>query len=244
MLAHINLHQLIFIDIETVPCYPSFKDAPDTIKELWSIKHSHLRIEDETPEDGYLKRAGVYAEFAKVICVAIGYFRTDPTTKEKSFRVKPFFGDNEEKLLKDFTSVIKKGFDNSERFSFCGHNIREFDIPFVSRRLMVCGIELPHLLDNSGKRPWQINDVDTLQLWKFGDYKNFISLRLLTEVLQIPSSKSDIDGKDVCSVYWVENDLPRIVEYCKRDVISTARVMQKFKGEKDIIQDSQIIHVN
>ncbi|MBK7147627.1 MAG: ribonuclease H-like domain-containing protein [Bacteroidetes bacterium] len=243
MLANINLHQLLFIDIETVPEQPSFKKLSSSMQELWAAKHTHLKMENEDAETGYLKRAGVYAEFAKVICISLGYFRTEKESLNLTFRVKSFYGHNEKMLLDEFSALIRTSFDNPERFQFCGHNIREFDTPFLSRRMLINGITLPEMFDNSGKRPWQINDIDTLQLWKFGDYKNYVSLKLLAEILGVPSSKSDIDGKDVCRVYWEEDNLQRIVDYCQRDVITTARLLQKFKGSSTFISDSEIVIV-
>ncbi len=243
MLSHIKLQNLLFIDIETVPTYQSYSLLSGTMQELWLNKHNQLKIADETAEEGYLKRAGVYSEFAKVICICIGYLHTEKDTERQTLRIKSFANDNETLLLHEFSSLIRNSFDNPERFSFCGHNIREFDIPFLSRRMLVNGINLPEMFDNSGKRPWQINDVDTLQLWKFGDYKSYISLRLLSEILQIPSSKNDIEGKDVCRIYWQEKDLQRIATYCQRDVVTTFRIMQKFKGETTIIPDTNIVFV-
>jgi DNA polymerase elongation subunit (family B) len=243
VLANINLHQLLFIDIETVPEYSDFSNLTKTMQDLWTAKHSLLKTEDESAEEGYLKRAGVYAEFAKVICVSIGYFKTEKENLKLTFRVKSFYGDNENNLLQEFSSLIRKSFDNPERFQFCGHNIREFDVPFLSRRMLINGIALPEMFDNSGKRPWQINYIDTLQLWKFGDYKNFVSLKLLAEILGVPSSKSDIEGKDVCRVYWEEKDLKRIVDYCQKDVITTARLLQKFKGMESTINEADIVIV-
>ena len=243
MLSHINTRHLIFLDIETVPQFPSHEQLSNPMKELWAAKHSHLRTENETPEDGYLKRAGVYSEFAKIICISIGYFHHEKTEDKKTFRVKSFFGDDEKKLLEEFIQVIKKGFDDPESFHFCGHNIREFDIPFICRRLLINGLQFPSIFDISGKRPWEMYDIDTLQLWKFGDYKNYTSLKLLSEVLGIPTPKDQIEGKDVCRVYWQEKGLERIVEYCQKDVITVARLLLRFKGDAQPLNDEDIIVV-
>ena len=242
MLSNINHYDLIFLDIETVPQFSSHDQLSDTMKELWAAKHSFLKTENETSEEGYLKRAGVYAEFAKIICISIGYFRTDKETKQRTFRLKSFSGDNEKVLLEEFTQLINKNFD-SQRFHFCGHNVREFDIPFVCRRLLINQLNFPDLLDVSGKRPWEMFDVDTLQLWKFGDYKHYTSLKLLSEVLGIPTSKTDIEGKDVCRVYWQEKGLERIVDYCQKDVVAVARLLLRFKGDTQPINYDDIIFV-
>ncbi|MES2619917.1 MAG: ribonuclease H-like domain-containing protein [Bacteroidota bacterium] len=242
MLSHINIRDLIFIDIETVPQFSSHEQLSKPMKELWAAKHSFLKTANETSEDGYLKRAGVYAEFAKIICVSIGYFRLDKETKESTFRVKSFYGDDEKLLLEEFVTLLNKNF-SSDRFHFCGHNIREFDIPFICRRLLINHLKFPELLDVSGKRPWEMFDVDTLQLWKFGDYKHYTSLKLLAEVLGIPTPKGDIEGKDVCRVYWQEDGLSRIVEYCQKDVITVARLLLRFKGDSQLLSESDIIFV-
>ena len=242
MLGHIHIHDLVFLDIETAPQFSEHVQLSNAMKELWASKHSFLKSENENAEEGYLKRAGVYAEFAKIICISIGYFRTDKETKKRTFRVKSFYGDDEKILLEEFVSLLNKNFD-PERFHFCGHNIREFDIPFICRRLLIHHLKFPQMLDVSGKRPWEMYDVDTLQLWKFGDYKNYTSLKLLAEVLGIPTPKEDIEGKDVCRVYWKEKGLQRIMEYCQRDVVTVARLLLRFKGDAEPLTDSQIIIV-
>jgi hypothetical protein len=242
MLPHINIYDLIFIDIETVPQRISHAELSGPMKDLWAVKHSFLKQEGETSEDGYLKRAGVYAEFAKVICISIGYFRADKETKQRTFRIKSFFGDDEKQLLEEFAKLINTNFDY-ERFHFCGHNIREFDIPFICRRLLINQLQFPDVLDVSGKRPWEMFDVDTMQLWKFGDYKNYTSLKLLAEVFNVPTPKVDIEGKDVCRVYWEEKGLNRIVEYCQRDIVTVARLLLRFKGDNLPLADGHIIIV-
>ena len=242
MLSNINHYDLIFLDIETVPQFSSHEQLSDAMKELWAAKHSFLKTENETSEEGYLKRAGVYAEFAKIICISIGYFRTDKETKQRTFRLKSFSGDDEKVLLEEFTQLINKNFD-SQRFHFCGHNVREFDIPFICRRMLINQLNFPDLLDVSGKRPWEMFDVDTLQLWKIGDYKHYTSLKLLSEVLSIPTSKTDIEGKDVCRVYWQEKGLERIIDYCQKDVVAVARLLLRFKGDTQPINDDDVIFV-
>ena len=213
------------------------------MKELWAAKHSFVKAENETAEEGYLKRAGVYAEFAKIICISIGFFREDREQNKKVFRVKSFYGSDEKILLSEFLSVIKKSFNDPESFHFCGHNIREFDIPFICRRMLIHRMEFPEIFDISGKRPWEIYDVDTLQLWKFGDYKHYTSLKLLAEVLNIPTPKDQMEGKDVCRVYYQEKGLERIAEYCQKDVVTVARLLLRFKGEKYFLNDEDVVIV-
>ncbi len=243
MLPHINIYNLIFIDIETVPGYSSFEQLSPAMQELWALKHATLRIEGETPAEGYLKRAGVYAEFAKVICISVGFFHFEKDRNRKIFRVKSISGDNEKKLLQDFLQMLSKSFADTDRFHFCGHNIKEFDIPFICRRLFINHLNLPDMFDLSGKRPWELLDVDTMQLWKFGDYKSYTSLKLLAEVLGIPTPKDDIDGKDVCRVYWKEKDLARIAEYCQKDVVTVGRLLLRFKGDPEVLTDDYVVIV-
>ncbi len=243
MLAHVNIYNLIFIDIETVPQYGSHAELSETMQALWAIKHATLKIESETAEDGYLKRAGVYAEFSKIICVSVGFFHYDKERQRKLLRVKTMWGDDEKMLLQDFLKMMAKSFQDTDRFHFCGHNIREFDLPFICRRLLVNGFDLPEILDFTGKRPWEMQDIDTMQLWKFGDHKNYTSLKLLTEILGVPTPKDDIEGKDVCRVYWQEKNLARIVEYCQKDVVTVARLMLRFKGDKHLLNDDDIVIV-
>lgn len=242
MLAHIHLSDLIFIDIETVPQQRSHTDLSPAMKELWEAKHRNLyNTEGQTAEETYLDRSGVFAEFAKVICISIGVYRTDKSTGQKVFRIKSFSGDDEAALLTEFAAMIKKSFDSGERYQFCGHNIKEFDIPFICRRMLVNKVDFPEMLDRSGKRPWQSGDVDTLHLWRFGDYKHYTSLKLLTEILGIPTPKDLIEGKDVCRVYWQENNLKGIVDYCQKDIVTVVRLLLRFKGEEQTLKDEDVI---
>lgn len=242
MLSYINIERLIFIDIETVPQVSSFQELSPAMHELWVLKHTQLKIENETAEEGYLKRAGIYAEFSKIICISTGYFHTDKQKKQRTFRLKSVFGSDEKELLQNFLNLLQS-FGASDKFHFCGHNIREFDIPFICRRLLVNHFDLPPNLDHSGKRPWETMDIDTLQLWKFGDYKHYTSLRLLAEILGIPTPKDDIDGKDVCRIYWQERNLQRIVTYCQKDVVTVARLLLRLKGDKQMLKDDEVVLV-
>jgi hypothetical protein len=243
MLSHINIFGLIFIDIETVPQYSSFEQLSPAMKDLWAAKHATLKKSDETYEEGYLKRAGVYSEFAKIICISVGFFHYDRDKNKKLFRVKSFALDDEKRLLQEFIYMLGKGFADTERNFFCGHNIREFDLPFLCRRILINRMELPEMFDLSGKRPWQVEDIDTMQLWKFGDYKSYTSLKLLAEIFGIPTPKDDIDGKDVCRVYWQEQNLPRIALYCQKDVVTVARLLLCLKGDHTGLEDDCVIIV-
>ena len=239
MLDQLHLENLICIDIETVPSWPDYTTMPDELKELYLKKSTRLKQEGETEEEQFFNHAGIYAEFGKVICIVLGIFR-----KEKNgyvFRMKTISGDDERNVLMEFSELLGKHYNKADRFQFCGHNIREFDIPYLSRRYLVNRLPLPALLDISGKKPWEVNMIDTLQLWRFGDVKHYTSLKLLALILGIDSPKDDIEGKDVGRVYWKEKDLPRIIQYCRRDVVTVAQLILRFKGMPLLPPDQIVI---
>lgn len=225
-----HLSDILFIDIETVSEYPTLAECPDVFKELWCKKASAIsKSIDDDPETLYVSRAGIFAEFAKVICISLGYI-----SKNGDFRIKSFYGHDEKQLLLDFCQIMNQYFNNPEKNKLCGHNIKEFDIPFICRRMIKHGIGLPNLLNNSGKKPWELTYlIDTIDLWRFGDFKNYTSLNLLAAVLDIPSPKDDIDGSMVGHIYWVDNQLERIVRYCEKDVLTVAKVYLKLTGNTD-----------
>jgi len=229
MLSAFYLSNILFLDIETVPQYPTYDELPDNCKYLWNKKAEQLlrNREGDTIETVY-SRAGIYAEFGKIICVTLGIFRKEK--EEYRLRLKSICGDDEKKMLQEFCELLNQHYNKPDRYQFCGHNIREFDIPYLSRRLLVHHLRLPALLDISGRKPWEVNMVDTLQLWRFGDVKHYTSLKLLALILGIDSPKDDIEGKDVGRVYWKEKNLKRIVEYCQRDVVTVAQLIFRFKG--------------
>ena len=223
MLENIDLQNVLVLDIETVPQYASFDEVPSHFTELWAQKTQHQRRDGETPAE-YYSRAGIWAEFGKIICISVGLFTIN--NGETGLRVKSFAGHDERELLKDFISLLNK---QPASLLLCAHNGKEFDFPYLCRRMLINCMEIPTQLNIGGKKPWEIGHLDTLELWKFGDYKNYTSLSLLAAVFDIPTPKDDISGKDVHHVYWQENNLERIVTYCQKDVITTARLLLKFK---------------
>lgn len=233
MLHKLNLEHILFLDIETVPQRVSFNELDDEFKSLWEQKSKYQRKEEFTAEEFY-DRAGIWAEFGKIICISVGYFKNDG---DRSFRVTTFHG-SEIKLLKEFKNLVITHFSAS-RHLLCAHNGKEFDFPYIARRMIINSIELPYKLDLFGKKPWEVAHLDTMDLWKFGDYKNYTSLKLMTKVLGIPSPKEDIDGSMVRDVYYEENDLERIVEYCERDTIAVAQVLLRLRNEK-LLNDDEI----
>ncbi len=237
MIHKINLENILFLDIETVPLEENFHSLDDEMKQLWESKTQYQRRDEFTPEDFY-DRAGIWAEFGKIVCISVGYFTFKSDIRH--FRVTSFFG-AETQLLKDFNNLISNHFNGSQHL-LCGHNAKEFDIPFLARRMIINQIQIPDKLNLFGKKPWEIPHLDTLELWKFGDYKHFTSLKLLTKILGIPSSKGDIDGSQVGYVYHVEKDIDRIVTYCEKDTIAVAQVFLRLRREAILIDD-EIIHI-
>lgn len=239
MLYTIRLKQILFLDIETVPEVLNFSELSEKMQILWGKKSKYFRKEIQKPEDVY-ERAGIYAEFGKIICISVGFIIKKK--KEKYFRVKSFYGDNETKLLLDFRKLLTEHYNNDDKF-LCAHNGKEFDYPYIARRMLINGLKIPKILNSAGKKPWEIRHLDTLELWKFGDYKHYTSLELLTEIFDIPTPKDDIDGSMVSEVYWKENDLKRIIEYCEKDVLAVAQLFLKYRNE-ELICDEGVISAN
>lgn len=237
MLDKIQLENVLFLDIETVPEFETFSDLDETKKELFDLKTKYQRKEDFTAEEFY-DRAGIWAEFGKIICISVGFFTFKGDVRH--FRVTSFFGE-EEKILKDFSNLINNHFGQPQHV-LCGHNAKEFDFPFIARRMIIKGIQIPLKLNLFGKKPWEVPHLDTLELWKFGDYKHYTSLKLLTNVLGIPSPKDDIDGSEVAHVFYIEKDIDRIVTYCEKDVIAVAQILLRLRRE-DLLIDDEIVHV-
>ncbi|OWK70709.1 3'-5' exonuclease [Pedobacter sp. AJM] len=237
MLKNLDLSQVIVLDIETVPQYQSYEDVPAHLQELWDHKTSHQRKPEQSAHEFY-ERAGILAEFGKIICISLGIFSFQ--NQSYSLRLKSFAGDNEKEILNQFAGLIEK---QSPSLLFCAHNGKEFDYPYICRRLLINGLEIPAHLDISGKKPWEVKHLDTMEMWKFGDYKHYTSLSLLAAILDIPTPKDDIDGSQVRQVYYEEKNLERIVTYCQKDVVTTAQVLLKFKG-MDIISAENITIVN
>ena len=236
MLRKLNLEDILFLDIETVPEVAQYSQLDETKQGLWELKSQYQRKDDYTAEEFY-PRAGIWAEFGKIICISVGYFAIQKD--ERSFRVRSFSG-HEKELLKEFKSLLISHFSKAKNL-LCAHNGKEFDFPYIARRMIIHGIELPYKLNLFGKKPWEVPHLDTMELWKFGDYKNFTSLKLMANVLGIPSPKDDIDGSDVYKVYYTENDIQRIIEYCEKDTVTVAQIILRLRGEP-ILSDKEIIH--
>jgi len=230
------INSILFLDIETVPQFVSFAEVPEDWKKLWERKADLLIKEKlvDTPETIY-NRAGIYAEFGKIVCISCGIISGGGSTKR--LLLKSFYGNDENFLLKDFCDMLNKWTLEGNRY-LCAHNGKEFDFPYLCRRMVVHKIAIPGVLNVSGKRPWEIPHLDTMELWKFGEYRNFTSLNLLAQVLGIPTPKDDMDGSMVHEIYWKENDLSRIASYCQKDVVTVAQVFLRLHNEPLILAEN------
>ncbi len=230
------VNNILFLDIETVPQFPGYSSLPEDWKQLWDTKSNTLvkYHEGQTNETLY-PRAGIYAEFGKIICISCGVLQG--TGDQQKIVLKSFSGDDEKLLLQQFSDMLNKWATGEQKF-LCAHNGKEFDFPYLCRRMIVHRLPVPTLLNISGKKPWEINHFDTMELWKFGDFKSYTSLNLLAHTLGIQTPKDDIDGSMVWEVYWKEKNLPRIVTYCQKDVVTVAQVLLRMNGESLIKQEN------
>ncbi len=232
MLKDIKLERVLFLDIETVPQTYVYQDLDEKTKELFNQKTRFSQNEEKSFESLYNERGGILSEFGKIICISIGLVTKDSLGARK-IRLKSFAHDDEETLLLQFKKIL-----DERDYVLCGHNSKEFDIPYICRRMLINGISLPNTLDIAGKKPWEINHLDTLELWKFGDYKAFTSLALLCHVFNIPTPKDDISGADVARVYYEEKNLNRIRQYCEKDVVALIQLLIRMKGDSLIAEEN------
>ncbi len=239
LLKSVNLEDLVFFDIETVPLSENFAGLPPELQEIWQDREGSRAPEGADLSEWYTERAGLYAEFGQVICVALGYFIR--TRSGLNFRVKTIAHPDEQLVLEELAQVFGKHYPSLNRHRLCGHNIKAFDLPYLCRRMLIHGMELPAQLDIAGLKPWEVPHIDTLELWQFGDRRSFASLRLLAAVFGIPSPKSDIDGSQVGRVFWQDNDLERIAAYCARDVVSTARILLYLRDRQALGDDAVVV---
>lgn len=232
MIQKIQLDNILFLDIETVPEEAGFDKLSDDKKELYAQKTQYQRKDEFSPEEFY-ERAGIWAEFGKIVCISVGYFVLKGDIR--NFRVTSFFGD-EVKILREFKTLLETHFNRPQHL-LCAHNGKEFDFPYIARRMIIKGIEIPYKLNLFGKKPWEVPHLDTMDLWKFGDYKHYTSLKLMTSILNIPSPKDDIDGSQVGAVFYEEGDIDRIVTYCEKDTIAVAQIFLRLRGDDILVED-------
>ena len=230
-MSSIKLENILFIDIETVPIQYQYSELSDVASELWDKKMFYAT---ETSSESHYDKAGIFAEFAKIVCIGLGYIR------DGKFRTKAIAGDDEKDILLNFSQILQSHFYKEEHY-LCAHNGKEFDFPFLCRRLLVNRMALPKLLQIQGFKPWNVRHLDTMELWRFGDVKNFTSLNLLAHIFNIPSPKDDIDGSQIAKVYYQEQNIERIKKYCLKDVITLVRIYQSLKGLEPL-KDEDIIY--
>ncbi len=235
ILRDINPARVLFLDIETVPAVPDFESLTPEMSGLWEKKSFYFRKGDESAADVY-DRAGIYSEFGKIICISVGFISGPDTGR--MVRLKSFYSDDEKRLLEEFAVMLNNFCTNKEAL-LCAHNGKEFDFPYIARRMVINRVSIPAVLDNAGKKPWEINLLDTMEIWKFGDFKHYTSLNLLTNILDIPTPKDDIDGSMVAATYWQENDLKRIVTYCEKDVLAVIQLYLRFINN-NLIPDERV----
>ena len=232
MLNKINLEKILFIDIETVPQYKNYNEIPEKLRLFWDKKA--LQLDKNIPPQEQYNKAGIYAEFGKIICISISYIRKH--NDKLALFVKSIYDHNEKNILLKFNSILD-GYYNTENHFLCAHNGKEFDFPYIARRTLINQIKLANILNTPGAKPWEIRHLDTLTLWRFGDYKNWTSLDLLTSLFDIPSPKTDIDGSMVGEIYWINNDLERIANYCQQDVVAVAQLFLRYLNKPIIKND-------
>jgi 3'-5' exonuclease len=228
VISNISLDQLLLLDIETIPLTAAFQELPDNMQALWLDKIAKTLPETDDGPSAYVDRAGLSAEFGRIVCISVGFFRAEGGRYQ--LRMKSFYHDDEKVLLNSFLELVNNFYIKNTNFQFAGHNIREFDIPFICRRSVVHQLSLPLPLQLHGRKPWEMNMLDTMHLWRFGDTRTNISLKLLTAVLGVPSPKDDMDGSKVGKVYWEEQGLERIADYCQKDVLAVAQLLLRLKG--------------
>jgi 3'-5' exonuclease len=238
----VNPEHVLFLDVETVPLYPDFETLPEVFKPLWLDKSRKYSYENMAPENLYFEKAGIHAEFGKIVCISVGLLRPDNETRKLNLRIKSFYGHEEKSVLSEFKTLLDNHYCDSGKHFLCAHNGIEFDFPYIARRMMINDINLPALLDVSGSKSWDNRWLlDTMDLWRFGDYKEKTSLNLLAACFGIPSPKDDISGKDVAKVYHHENDLDRIMVYCQKDIITLARLFLRFAAHPTV-GDDEIVY--
>lgn len=220
-----NILKTLFIDIETVAQKSNFGKLSPSFQNLWTHKANQLNYVQEanvpySVEDAYVKNAAFYPEFGRIVCISIGMFIQRNT--EVEFVSKSFYADNERGLIKDFLNCYQKYFNHSDRYKLCGHNVIEFIIPFIGRRSLIHGLKLPSKFNLMDRKPWQLDYVrDTLSMWKFGAFKNAVSLETLCTVFDI-DTQDIFPGEDVHRRYWEEQAYDEIMQRSKMQIRAVA----------------------
>lgn len=235
---HADLKDVLFLDIETVRVVDQYASLNERLKTQWARKANFFKREEgQTDADLFQDRAGIYAEFGKIIVIGIGKYTEQNGVL--GLRTRYFADHDEKKLLSEFSDTLEK---MGPATKLCAHNGKEFDFPYICRRALVNGLPIPGVLNVSGKKPWEVNHLDTMEMWKFGDYKHYTSLDLLAAIFEVPTSKGVMDGSMVSEVYHQQGDLNKIAEYCVGDVVAVAQLYLRMKG-LPIIGQQNILYV-
>jgi len=250
MIDQVDIARVLFLDVECVSAKPSFADLDENFQKLWAVKSRQLlrrpaeEITDEEVEALYPERAAIFAEFGKIVCISVGaVYRDKEDNQQLKVRLKSFASENEAELLHEFSKLVFQHYNDPAKYSFCGHNIKEFDMPYICRRMVANQLPFPGPLQLTGKKPWELKHLlDTMELWKFGDRKSYTSLNLLAAVLDFPTPKDDIDGSEVGRVYWEEKDLDRIAHYCEKDVLATIQLFLRYK-RMPLLEEDHVSHL-
>jgi len=237
LLPNLDHANILFLDIETVSAEKSFDDLTEEWQNLYAHKTRFQRKDDTTPKEFYPKQAAILAEFGKIVCISCGFLHQSGNQTE--FHLKSFYGDDEKILLREFAELLNAHY-NTPQHLLCAHNGKEFDYPYIARRMLIKGIEIPPILNLAGKKPWEVQHLDTMELWKFGDYKHYTGIKLLAALFNIPTPKDDIDGSQVGHVYYEEGDLERIKIYCEKDTLTVAQLFLRYQG-LPILEEKNII---
>lgn len=229
-LKNIDLENVVFFDIETVRIEDKLEKDTDLYRS-WEYKMRYSReaeskMEATSLEESYNNKAALYAEFAKVVCITIGKI------KDGQLMLKSFYGE-EGDMLRSFADVLNGMNAKNKYLQLAGHAIIGFDIPFLMRRCLINGVEVPNLLDTSMSKPWEVTAIDTMNIWKATSFYGASLLNIAT-AFGLPSPKMDVAGYETSDVYWKEGEkgLKRIVEYCERDVLTVANIVRKCRFEK------------
>ena len=232
-----KLEHILFLDIETVAQHERYEELSESWQRLWDKKAHFIGRTGESPEDIY-DRAAIYAEFGKIICISVAFL--SPKGDEYQLRVKSFYGDDESLILREFSELLDNNFNRHYHY-LCAHNGKEFDFPYLGRRLLANRMALPKLLQIAGKKPWEVKHLDTMQLWKFGDHKSYTSLELLAAVFDIPTPKDDLDGSKIYQAYYKDHDLERIKRYCQKDVITLANLFLRINNRDEVMEEQVLL---
>lgn len=228
MIKKEDLNNLLYFDVETAGKYESYEDLAlqnPRLAKLWEKRAKYFRantlgMEEMGDSEIYSQKSGLEPEFGRVVCVSFGVWDGE------NHRLTSFYGDNEQEILektaKIFSNAVSKG------MKICGHNIKMFDVPFLGKKMIFSGIDVPQNLLLWDKKPWEVPILDTAEFFSFGSWSHkFLGLDLLACSLGIESPKEDIDGSQVHNTFWGEKNYERIMEYCEKDVLTVMDVLKK-----------------